>query len=308
MFQMLILNFILNNYFLAMEYFGRSESDSDMFSCSICQLGVQGLQPYFDHTALTHNLYICHECQKTFTTKCSLLRHRPIHHGVQRYSCSQCSHKFHRRDKCKLHIKKKHDDEGNIIDMLGLYQCKNTVPSKEPKIVVSNDTVVMQNTSEIDTSIMDESKIDKVVLDLKKSESSKSSNGGFEDSNGSSCMDLWHNRDPYLQAVADTNTDTNSLPELTISQVASQIGDMENEQAAGLPDLGDSNSTTYLDLDNNKSMNNEFVLTTPEKTYTELTSFGTVPGNNKNSYKIIHRLCIFYIHLCIFCAIAFFLV
>ena len=268
-----------------MEYFGRYANDNDLFLCPVCSLKMQGLLEYFDHTVDAHNVFICHQCLKEFNTKCSLLRHRPIHHGVKRYSCSVCSHQFHRRDKCKLHMKKLHDGDGDIEDILGMFpstvtpsrpidetgtwQCEEKSSKKKKKKSKSTETENNTEPNVLGKALSNLKKVDNKVANM---------NGGFDDSNSSNCMDLWHNRDPYLQAI-DTNTDTNSLPELTISQVASQIGDTESDPAStGLTELGDSNGTSYLDLDSAKSISDDFVPTTPEKTYTELTSFNNVSG------------------------------
>ena len=262
-----------------MEYFGRYETDHDIFKCPVCATQLEGLQTYFDHTSDIHNVFICHECLKNFTTRCSLLRHRPIHHGIKRYSCSICSQKFPRRDKCKVHIRKKHDGEGTVDDVLGLFQCTDTPPPKDSAIVLSNNTVGEKNIKIISTEMdptTDYNPLGKALSNLKKIEY-KDVNGGFKDSNSSSHMDLWHHRDPYLEEM-NANTDTNSLPELTVRQVTSHIGDAGNIEVTELVDLGDNNSTTYHDLDNSKPIPNEFVLPSPEKTYAELTSFNNDQG------------------------------
>ncbi|ELU12526.1 hypothetical protein CAPTEDRAFT_111287, partial [Capitella teleta] len=76
------------------------------FKCKFCDEEVQELTRYLQHTLAMHNAYICHQCGKSFTTKSSLLRHRPIHTGMRRFACSICKKTFYRKDKCKAHIKR----------------------------------------------------------------------------------------------------------------------------------------------------------------------------------------------------------
>ena len=83
------------------------------FQCKYCPLLVEELIAYLQHTLAVHNAYICHQCGKSFTTKSSLLRHRPIHTGMRRFACSICKKTFYRKDKCKAHIKRHLGDGSN---------------------------------------------------------------------------------------------------------------------------------------------------------------------------------------------------
>ena len=76
------------------------------FQCKFCPVAMNELVAYLQHTLTVHNAYICHQCGKSFTTKSSLLRHRPIHTGMRRFACSICKKTFYRKDKCKAHIKR----------------------------------------------------------------------------------------------------------------------------------------------------------------------------------------------------------
>ena len=93
------------------EYMGASNVPSGrdggvMFKCKYCNEELENLVGYLQHTLTIHNAYICHQCGKSFTTKSSLLRHRPIHTGLRRFACSICKKSFYRKDKCKSHIKR----------------------------------------------------------------------------------------------------------------------------------------------------------------------------------------------------------
>ena len=55
------------------------------------------LSKYLRHTLVVHSAYICHECGRNFTTKSSLLRHRPIHTGMRRFACGICKKAFYRK-------------------------------------------------------------------------------------------------------------------------------------------------------------------------------------------------------------------
>lgn len=83
-----------------------SGPNSIIFKCKYCNEEMEDLVRYLQHTLTIHNAYICHQCGKSFTTKSSLLRHRPIHTGLRRFACSICKKTFYRKDKCKSHIKR----------------------------------------------------------------------------------------------------------------------------------------------------------------------------------------------------------
>jgi KRAB domain-containing zinc finger protein len=90
---------------------GRSTADdgtptSYQIACRYCGEVSTDLSRYFAHTLSLHGAYVCHQCGKSFTTKSSLLRHRPIHTGMRRFACSICRKEFYRKDKCKAHIKR----------------------------------------------------------------------------------------------------------------------------------------------------------------------------------------------------------
>ena len=88
------------------EYMGQSSNSCTHFKCRFCNMEVNDLAKYLHHTLTSHNAYICHQCGKSFTTKSSLLRHRPIHTGMRRFACTICKKTFYRKDKCKAHIKR----------------------------------------------------------------------------------------------------------------------------------------------------------------------------------------------------------
>ena len=88
------------------EYMGSADSDSGLFKCSCCTEELNSVTSYLQHTVTVHSAYICHQCGKSFTTKSSLLRHRPIPTGMRRFACSICKKTFNRKDKCKAHIKR----------------------------------------------------------------------------------------------------------------------------------------------------------------------------------------------------------
>ena len=89
------------------EYTGSADADGDtIFKCKFCSMETSDVQKYVQHTMGSHHTYVCHQCGKCFTTKSSLLRHRPIHTGMRRFACSICKKTFYRKDKCKAHIKR----------------------------------------------------------------------------------------------------------------------------------------------------------------------------------------------------------
>ena len=88
------------------EYLGTLHASASSFTCHLCNHETQDLTKYLQHTLVVHSAYICHQCNKSFTTKSSLLRHRPIHTGMRRFACSICKKTFYRKDKCKAHIKR----------------------------------------------------------------------------------------------------------------------------------------------------------------------------------------------------------
>ncbi|ESO01986.1 hypothetical protein HELRODRAFT_136988, partial [Helobdella robusta] len=89
------------------EYLGsRDRPMDDSYTCKVCDHVSLDLLKYFHHTLTSHKSFICHQCGRCFTTKSSLLRHRPIHTGLRRFACSICQKAFYRKDKCKAHIKK----------------------------------------------------------------------------------------------------------------------------------------------------------------------------------------------------------
>jgi len=87
------------------EYLGH-EGDAYCFKCKYCTDEFDSVTRYIHHSLSMHQAYICHQCGKSFTTKSSLLRHRPIHTGMRRFACSICKKTFYRKDKCKAHIKR----------------------------------------------------------------------------------------------------------------------------------------------------------------------------------------------------------
>ncbi len=90
------------------EYLGtQKETQSEFsFKCKYCNDLFDSVTKYIHHTLAAHSAYICHQCGKSFTTKSSLLRHRPIHTGMRRYGCKICGKKFYRKDKTKAHVKR----------------------------------------------------------------------------------------------------------------------------------------------------------------------------------------------------------
>ena len=112
------------------EYMGASNvptgrEGGEVFRCKYCNEEIDDLVRYLQHTLTTHNAYICHQCGKSFTTKSSLLRHRPIHTGLRRFACSICLKSFYRKDKCKSHIKRHLPPNEQNIDQ---YQHIKPVP------------------------------------------------------------------------------------------------------------------------------------------------------------------------------------
>ncbi len=87
------------------EYLGH-EREHYSFKCKYCPDEFDSVTRYIHHSVAAHQAYICHQCGKSFTTKSSLLRHRPIHTGMRRFACSICKKTFYRKDKCKAHIKR----------------------------------------------------------------------------------------------------------------------------------------------------------------------------------------------------------
>ena len=88
------------------EYLGQPERSDFNFRCKYCSEEFDSITRYIHHTLASHQAYICHQCGKSFTTKSSLLRHRPIHTGMRRFACSICKKTFYRKDKCKAHIRR----------------------------------------------------------------------------------------------------------------------------------------------------------------------------------------------------------
>ena len=88
------------------EYLGQPDKADFSFKCKYCTEVFDSVTRYIHHTLASHQAYVCHQCGKSFTTKSSLLRHRPIHTGMRRFACSICKKTFYRKDKCKAHIKR----------------------------------------------------------------------------------------------------------------------------------------------------------------------------------------------------------
>ena len=101
------------------EYIGKIDTGvSQQYQCKYCGEQVDSVLRYIQHTVMAHQAYICHQCGKSFTTKSSLLRHRPIHTGMRRFACSICKKTFYRKDKCKSHIKRHLGTDGNNVEQL----------------------------------------------------------------------------------------------------------------------------------------------------------------------------------------------
>ncbi|OAF65406.1 hypothetical protein A3Q56_06889 [Intoshia linei] len=86
-------------------YLGEGRFVTSNFKCNRCLVYLSSVNRYLTHTKQFHHCYICHECFHPFTTKKSLLRHRPIHTGLRRYACTLCLKGFYRRDHCKNHTR-----------------------------------------------------------------------------------------------------------------------------------------------------------------------------------------------------------
>ena len=99
------------------EYLGSLDVMPQMFKCKYCTEELCDLTGYLQHTLAMHHCYICHQCGKSFTTKSSLLRHRPIHTGMRRFACSICKKTFYRKDKCKAHIKRHLGEAGEKAEV-----------------------------------------------------------------------------------------------------------------------------------------------------------------------------------------------
>ena len=99
------------------EYLGSVDLQPQMFKCKYCTDELHDLTQYLQHTLTMHHCYICHQCGKSFTTKSSLLRHRPIHTGMRRFACSICKKTFYRKDKCKAHIKRHLGETGEKAEV-----------------------------------------------------------------------------------------------------------------------------------------------------------------------------------------------
>lgn len=97
------------------EYLGQAaDKITYSFKCKYCTDEFDDVTRYIQHTVASHQAYICHQCGKSFTTKSSLLRHRPIHTGMRRFACSICKKTFYRKDKCKAHIKRHLGTDQNV--------------------------------------------------------------------------------------------------------------------------------------------------------------------------------------------------
>ena len=96
------------------EYLGHDREDYSV-KCKYCPEEFDSVTRYLHHSLAAHQSYICHQCGKSFTTKSSLLRHRPIHTGQRRFACSICRKTFYRKDKCKAHIKR-HLGTGEVVE------------------------------------------------------------------------------------------------------------------------------------------------------------------------------------------------
>jgi hypothetical protein len=99
------------------EYLGSVDLTPQIFKCKYCTDELTNLTQYLQHTLTMHHCYICHQCGKSFTTKSSLLRHRPIHTGMRRFACSICKKTFYRKDKCKAHIKRHLGETGEKAEV-----------------------------------------------------------------------------------------------------------------------------------------------------------------------------------------------
>lgn len=125
------------------EYLGQPERSDYSFKCKYCTEEFDSITRYIHHTLAAHQAYICHQCGKSFTTKSSLLRHRPIHTGMRRFACSICKKTFYRKDKCKAHIRRHLgvDDKGNsTMDTTSASVASNAQPPPPPPPPQSNSS------------------------------------------------------------------------------------------------------------------------------------------------------------------------
>ncbi|XP_069470647.1 zinc finger protein 37A-like [Ambystoma mexicanum] len=83
-------------------------SDPDTFFPET--LEVQRSETYGDCANLQETLYSCVQCEKTFSKKEYLYRHRRTHMGVRPHQCPDCNKSFRRRDTLLVH-KRTHTGE-----------------------------------------------------------------------------------------------------------------------------------------------------------------------------------------------------
>ena len=78
------------------------------YICSICSNEIPTFQELEMHCFSDHNRSPCMFCSKTFAQKANRDRHVCLHTGEKPYSCPDCSEKFSRGDKLKIHRMRAH--------------------------------------------------------------------------------------------------------------------------------------------------------------------------------------------------------
>ena len=74
--------------------------------CKLCAKSFLDQESMEVHNELSHNLYTCHSCLKTFTSRSNLERHSRLHTGHKPYSCTICDKAFSRKDHLSNHMTK----------------------------------------------------------------------------------------------------------------------------------------------------------------------------------------------------------
>ena len=99
------------------------------YPCSLCSNVSNTFQDLEMHCFSEHNRSPCMFCSKTFAQKANRDRHVCLHTGEKPYACPECSEKFSRGDKLKIHRIRAHkvqfpsygskSKDSMMVDMIG---------------------------------------------------------------------------------------------------------------------------------------------------------------------------------------------
>ncbi|XP_020916740.1 zinc finger protein OZF, partial [Exaiptasia diaphana] len=85
---------------------GNSAPTAKQFRCDICNKSFSGKQNLEKHKKSVHSekIFKCERCGETFNRQDNLKRHEKKHTQEKEFNCGNCKLKFYRKDKLKEHL------------------------------------------------------------------------------------------------------------------------------------------------------------------------------------------------------------